>query len=108
MLFYDSIDVSVEIKVNKTTELKGCDICHYCYILDKRFKFQPDVCNWCHNLFMTSIQLSNVAILNYHGADYCCIISRINKSEAIKLMENFNLTEKMQSIIKYDKIYFHK
>ena len=43
---------------------------------------------------MMSMNLSDIAILNIHGADYHCIISRISKSEAINLMQNINLTEK--------------
>ena len=43
---------------------------------------------------MMSMNLSDIAILNIHGADYRCIISRISKSEAINLMQNINLTEK--------------
>ena len=42
---------------------------------------------WCLNL-------SDIAILNIHGTDYCCIISEISKSDAINLMQNINLTEK--------------
>ena len=40
------------------------------------------------------LNLSDIAILNIKGSDYCCIISRISKSEAIKLMQNIDLTEK--------------
>ena len=43
---------------------------------------------------MMSMNLSDIAILNIHGADYRCIISRISKSEAINLMQNINLMEK--------------
>ena len=52
MLYFDRIDVSERIDVNKTSASKECDICHYCYILHKGFKFQPNVCNGCHNLLM--------------------------------------------------------
>ena len=45
MLYYDRIDFSEGIDVNKTGESKEHDICHYWYFLDKWFKFQPDVCN---------------------------------------------------------------
>ena len=31
--------------------------------------------------------LSDIAILNIKGSNYCCIISGIGKSEAIKLMQ---------------------
>ena len=40
------------------------------------------------------MNLSDIAILNIKSADYCCIISRISKSEAINLMQNINLTKK--------------
>ena len=43
MLFYDRIDVSEALDVNKTSKSKEHDICHYCYFLFKGFKFQPNV-----------------------------------------------------------------
>ena len=42
-------------------------------------KFQPNVCNRCHDLLMISINLSDIAILNIRGSDYCCIVSLISK-----------------------------
>ena len=94
MLYFDRIDVSEGIDVNKTRESKECGICHYWYFLDKSFKFQPIVCNGCHNLLTMSMNLSDIAILNIESSDYCCIISGISKSEAINLMQNVDLTEK--------------
>ena len=43
---------------------------------------------------MMSMNLSNTAISNIKSADYCCIIRKITKNEAINLMENVGLTEK--------------
>ena len=60
MLYYDRTDVYERIDVNKTSESKECDICHYWYFLNKGFHFQPKVCNRCHDLVMTSMNLSNV------------------------------------------------
>ena len=40
MLYYDRVDASEGIHVNKTSESKGCDICHYWYFLNKGFNFQ--------------------------------------------------------------------
>ena len=37
---------------------------------------------------------SDISILNIKGSDYCCIISLISKTEAIKSLQNANLTEK--------------
>ena len=41
-----------------------------------------------------SVNLSDIAILNINGSDYCCIISSIIKNKAINLMQNDDLTEK--------------
>ena len=68
MLYYDRIDVSEGIDVNKTSASKECDICHYWYFLNYSFKFQPNVCNRCHDLLMMSMNLSDIAILNIKSA----------------------------------------
>ena len=77
ILYYDEIEVSEGIGVNKTSHSKKWDIYHHWYFLDKGFKFQPNVCNGWHNLLMMSMNLSNVAILNIKSADYFSIISGI-------------------------------
>ena len=74
MLYFYRIDVSEGIDCNKTSASKEYGICHYWYFFDKDFKFPPDVCNGYHDVLM-SISLSNTAILNITGADYCCIIN---------------------------------
>ena len=94
MLYCDRNDVSEGIDVNKTSESKECDICHYWCFLNKVFKFQPNVCDGCHDLSVMSMSFSNIASLNIKGADYCCIISRISKSGAINLLQNIYLTKK--------------
>ena len=100
MIYYDRIDVSEGIDVNKTRESKECDICHHWYFLNKGFKFQPNACNICHDLLMMSMNLSNIAILNIKSADYRCIIIEINKSKAIILMQNIDLTENRGTLYK--------
>ena len=40
------------------------NIHYYLYSLNKEFKFQPNVCDRCHDLLMMSMNVSNVAILN--------------------------------------------
>ena len=42
------------------------------------------------------MNLSDIAILKSKGADYCCIISRISKIEAINLMQDIDLTKKVE------------
>ena len=51
-----------------------------------------------NDLFMMSMNLIDIAILNIACSDYHCIISRISKSKAIKLFQNINLTEKSETL----------
>ena len=88
MLYYEGIDVSEGINVNKTSASKECDICHHWHFLDKGFKFQPDVCKGCHNVLMMPIKLNDIAILNIRCLDYCCIINRISKNDAVNLLQS--------------------
>ena len=96
MLYYDKIDVSEGIDVNKTSASKECDVCHYWYFLNYSFKFQRNVCSRCHDLLMMSVNLSDIAISSIRGSDYRCIISLICKNEAINLMQNADLAEKVE------------
>ena len=63
-------------------------------IFHENNKYYSHVYNRCHDLLMMSINLSDIAILNKKGSDYRCIISLISKNEAIKLMQNADLTKK--------------
>ena len=94
MLYFDRIDVSEGIDVNKASASKECNICHYWHFLNYSFKFQPNVCNRCHDLLMMSRNLTDIAILNIRGSNYRCIISLIIKNGDINLMQNANLIEK--------------
>ena len=49
MLEYDRIDISEGIDVNKTSASKECDICHYWYFKDIGFKYEPYLCDGCHD-----------------------------------------------------------
>ena len=98
MLYYDRIGVSEGIDFNTTSASKESDVCHYSYFLNFSFKFQPNVCNRCHDLLMMSVNLSNIAILNIEGSDFRCIISLISKNEPINVMQNIDLTEKTRAL----------
>ena len=81
MIYYDRIDVSERINVNKTSASKESDVCHYWQFL-----------NYC--LLIMSVNLSNIAMLNIKSSDYRCIITLIRKNEAMNLLQNADLTEK--------------
>ena len=40
ILYYDRIDGNEGIDVNKTSESKECNVCHYWHFLNKGFTFQ--------------------------------------------------------------------
>ena len=61
---YEKIDISEGIDTNKTIASKECMLCHYLYFKDVGFKFEPHVCNKCHNMLMTACKLKSIAILN--------------------------------------------
>ena len=89
--------VSEGTDVNKISSSKECHIFYYWYFLKCSFNFQPNVCNRGRYLLMMSINLNDIAISNLKNSDYCCIISSIIKNEAIKLLQNVNLTEKVEN-----------
>ena len=96
MLYYDRIDVSEGIDVNKTDQSKECDIWNYWYFLNKLLKLQPYVWNRCHDLLKMSMSLSNIAILKIKNANYHCITTGSSKSKDIKLLKNIILLIKVE------------
>ena len=93
LLNFDRIDTSEKLILIKQAN-QECEMCHYWYFLNKGFKFQPIVCDRCHDLLMMSMNRSDIAISNIKSADYCCIISGVSKSKAINVMQNADLNKK--------------
>ena len=52
MLYFDRIDISKRIDINKTSASKECGSFDCWYFLDKGVNFQPDVCNRGHDVLM--------------------------------------------------------
>ena len=61
---------------------------------NKDLKCQLSVCNGCRDLLMMSMNLTNIAFLKIKRSDYHFLISRINKNEAINLIQYADLTDK--------------
>ena len=98
MLGYDRIDISEGIDVNKTNLSKECDICHYWYFKDIGFKYEPYLCNGCHDLMQKAMSFDNIAIVYFNGS--ACLI----KNVAINIMNGSNLIDKRGVLLK--KIYY--
>ena len=87
MLQYERIDVSEGIDINKTNASKECMLCHYWYFKDVGFKFEPHVCNKCHDVLMTAYELKNIAILVLILGVFC-ILWGISKDETVNRLNN--------------------
>ena len=94
MIQYERIDVSEEINLNKSNKAKECMICHYWYFLDIGYKYEPHICNKCHDILMIAHELENIAILNVKGIDYRRVLWNITKNDAIKILNNSLLDNK--------------
>ena len=67
---YNRIDILEGIHINKTNASKECYICHYYYFFDKGFKYEPCVCNACHDLIQKAMNFNDVTIVSIKENDY--------------------------------------
>ena len=63
--------------------------------LDINLRFDPEVCNGCHDLIQKARSF-NVVIVSVKGNDYRIHFWYISKDEAINLLQNVDLTEKLE------------
>ena len=108
MLGYDRIYVSEGIYTNKTVGLRECIffikcICHYRYIFKINFRFQPKVCNGCHDMTQKSTNLNDFATVTVKGSDYKVNFWFMAKSEAVDRMKNAYLSKKNRTNTKIKK-----
>ena len=95
MLEYDKIDISEAIHVDKTSVSRECKMCHYWYFKDINFKYEPHLCNGCHGLMQIAVSFNDVAIVYAKGSAYRIHFWYMSKDDAINMMNNFSLIEKM-------------
>ena len=94
ILGYHKIDISEGMDINKTSASKEYDICYYWYFLDKKFSYEPYLCNGCHDLMRKAVNFNDVAIASIKENDYRIHLCYMSKDEAISIMYNFSLNEK--------------
>ena len=94
MLQYERIDISEGIDFDTLDKSKECMICHYWYFKDICYKYEPYVCNRCHDLLMAVYDLKNFMILNIKGVNYRCYVFNMSKNDAITLLNNSVLDNK--------------
>ena len=95
MLEYNRIDISEGIDINKANASKECKICHYWYFKDIGFKYEPYLCNGCHGLMQKAIIFNDVATVYVKGSAQRIHFWYMTKDDAIIIMNNSNLIDKM-------------
>ena len=91
MLEYDRINISEGIDINKTNA-------SIYILLDKNFKYEPYLCNGCHQLTQKAMNFYNVAIVSIKGNNYRIHFWYINKDDAISIMNNSSLNGKIGAL----------
>ena len=73
MMQYERTDVSEGVDLNKSDKSKECMISHYWYFEDIAYKYEPYLCNQCHDLSMVVYDVNNFMILKIKDIDYRCM-----------------------------------
>ena len=95
MLEYDRIDFSEGMDVNKTSASKECDIRHNWYFKGIDIKYEPYLCNGCHDLMQKAMSFNDVAIVCVKGSFYRIHFWYMSRDDAINIMNNSNLVDKI-------------
>ena len=90
--FVYNFDKGELIDFNKGENSIKCMICHYCYFKDG-FKYQPYVCNPCHDFSMTAQNLSDLFVVTIKNVDCRVYITGVDK-KAVFIIKNSNLSDK--------------
>ena len=96
MLEYNRIDISEGINIAKTNKSKECKIFYYWYFKDIGYKYEPHLCNGCHGLLQKAVIFNNIAIVCVKRSGYRINFWYISKDDAIKMMNNSSLIDKMR------------
>ena len=67
-------------------------------ISDKNFKYEPYLCNNCHDLMQKAMNFNDVAIVSVKESDYRNHFWYMSKNDAINVMKYCNLNEKSGSL----------
>ena len=94
MISYERIDCSEGIDFNKGVNSVKCMICNYWYFKDIGFKYQPYVCNRCHNFSMTVQNLSDFFVATIKNIGYRVYITGVDKKAAVFILKNSDLSDK--------------
>ena len=74
--------------------IKESNICHYWYFKDTGFKYEPCLCNGCHDLMQKALSSNDAAIFYAKGRAYRIHFWHMSKNDAISIMNNSILIDK--------------
>ena len=89
MISYERIGKSEGIDFDKSKDSVKCMICNYFYFRYIGFKYQPYVCNGCHDLSMGVQVLSDFFIVTIKNVDCIVYISGVDKKAAVFIFKKF-------------------
>ena len=98
MLEHGRIDISEGIDINKTNASKECDICHYSFFKDIGFKYEPYLCNGCHDLMQKAMSFNDVAIVYVKESGYRIHFWYMRKDDAISIKNDSYLIDKKRFV----------
>ena len=58
------------------------------HLENKNFKYGPYLCDGCSNMFMKTVSMQNLAIINHNGNYYRVIFAFMTKKDAYNLIKN--------------------
>ena len=94
MISYERIDCSEGIDFNNGENSVKCMICNYWYFKDIGIKYQPYICNGCHDFSMTVQNLSDFFEVTIKNVDYRVYITGVDTNAAVFILKNFDFSNK--------------
>ena len=80
-------DEGIDHNKNSNTS-RFCDVCRFCFFVNKNFNYKDYACNRCHNLLMMAFSLDNIDMFNVDNVFYSCTFIGICKNEGLKRLNN--------------------
>lgn len=63
-MFHEEVGISRGIDINVNAHSRECIVCHFRYFSGMNFRFQPKVCDCCHDFIIEVTNFNKVAIVS--------------------------------------------
>ena len=87
-----------ELIYKKTNASKECKICRYWYFKGIGFKYEPYLCNACHDLMQKAVSFNDIPVVYVKGSAYRTHFWYMSKDDTINIMSTSSLIDKMGSL----------